>query len=83
MEIDPEYYVVTKACPGEIVWDDLTRQNARILRVEFDEWGNVGYWLECDEAEMKRTGGGRFPWEISPPAEDTNEACLPEKGQKI
>lgn len=69
MIIDPEYNVVAAAYAGEVVWDDLTGRNARILRVSFDEHGNWGYWLECDEEEMKRTGGGRFPWEISPPHE--------------
>jgi hypothetical protein len=71
MEIDPEYNVVTTAYPGEVVWDDLTRRNRAILRVTFDEHGNVAYWLECDEAEMERTGGGRYPWEISPPVRES------------
>lgn len=64
MEIDPEYSAVTRAEAGEVVWDDLTGSNRRILRVEADEHGNVGYWLESDYL-----GGGRYPWEISPPKE--------------
>ena len=67
MRIDETYGVITSAVAGEIVWDDLTRCNRRILRVDFDKFDNVAYWLECDEAEMERTGGGRYPWEISPP----------------
>ena len=67
MIIDNQYGVILDAEVGEIVWDDLARRNARILRKEHDEWGNVGYWLDCDPAEMERSGGGRFPWEISPP----------------
>lgn len=71
MIIDPEYDVIIAACPGEIVWDMFTRRNVKILRVSFDEspagCGCMAYWLECDEAEMERTGGGRYPWEISPP----------------
>ena len=54
MTIDEQYGVITHAVAGEIVWDDLTRCNRRILRVDFDKFNNVGYWLECDEAEMER-----------------------------
>ncbi|HEY2525794.1 MAG TPA: hypothetical protein VGI29_12095 [Candidatus Binataceae bacterium] len=62
MEIDPEYGVIVKAEAGETVWDNLTGRNAKILRVDMDEFGNVAVWLEGDYL-----GGGRFPWEISPP----------------
>lgn len=64
MTIDPEYGAITSVGPGETVWDDLTGTNARVLRVEADEFGNIGVWLENDYL-----GGGRFPWEISPPIE--------------
>jgi len=69
MKIDPEYDVIVEAEAGEFVFDDLTGQTRRILRVELPTHGElcVAYWLECDAAEMARTGGGRFPWEISPP----------------
>jgi hypothetical protein len=67
MKIDPEYGAIEGAEIGEVVWDDLTRRNARILAKTYDEHGNLGYWLDCERAEMERTGGGRFPWEISPP----------------
>lgn len=62
MIIDKEYGMILDAEPGEVVWDDLTRTNAKILRKERDEHGNVGYWLDNEWA-----GGGRFPWEISQP----------------
>ena len=48
----------------EIVWDDLTgRNSAHPCAVSFDEHGNWGYWLGNVTRKMKRTGGGRFPWE--------------------
>jgi hypothetical protein len=62
MTVDDEYGVILDAEVGEVVWDDLTRANAKILRKETDAQGNVGYWLDSDWC-----GGGRFPWEISPP----------------
>jgi hypothetical protein len=62
MIIDPEYGVIVFADVGEVVWDDLTRTNATIVSKKFDEYGNLGYWLDNDYV-----GGGRFPWEVSPP----------------
>lgn len=67
MKIDPETECVIHAAAGEVVWDIFTRRNARIARVSVDERGNTAYWLECDAEEMKRSGGGRFPWEIAAP----------------
>lgn len=67
MTIHPEYGVITAVEPGETVRDDLTGRNARILRVDFDEFGNAAIWLESDYL-----GGGRFPWEISRPLESDN-----------
>jgi hypothetical protein len=62
VNIDYEYNVVVDAEVGEIVWDDLLRCNQKIVRKSRDECGNLGYWLDNDYV-----GGGRFPWEISPP----------------
>ena len=62
MTIDDQYGVVVDAEVGEIVWDDLERKNARIVRKEADTHGNIGYWLASEWL-----GGGRFPWEISQP----------------
>ena len=62
MKIDPEYGVVTEAEVGDSVWDDLLGRNSVVVRVSADEYGNVGYWLDNEYL-----GGGRFPWEISPP----------------
>jgi hypothetical protein len=58
MVVDPEYDAIVSAEAGELVWDDLTGANATIIRITFDQHGNMGYWLD---------NGGRFPWEISPP----------------
>lgn len=62
MTIDEEYQIITSAEVGEIVWDDLIRQNITILCKERDESENLGYWVSSEWA-----GGGRFPWEISLP----------------
>ena len=62
--LDPEFGCIIKAEAGDIVWDDLLRVNAVIVRVDFDQHGNVGYWLNNDYL-----GGGRHPWEISPARE--------------
>ena len=67
MIIDPEYDMVVRADVGDVVWDMFTRANVKVVRVSFDKFGNVGYWLDTDEEDRKRTGGGRFPWEIFPP----------------
>lgn len=75
MKIDPETECVIHAAAGEVVWDIFTRRNARIARVSVDERGNTAYWLECDAEEMKRSGGGRFPWEIAAPVGRVALAC--------
>ena len=62
MIIDQEFGVILQAEVGETVWDDLTKKNCVILMKEWDEHGNLGYWLESEWLD-----GGRFPWEISPP----------------
>lgn len=68
MKIDPEYQVLIDADVGEIVWDDLMRKNATIVKKERDKDGNLGYWLDSDWLD-----GGRFPWEISVPREIPND----------
>ena len=74
MTIDPEYGVITSAEAGETVWDDLTGQHRKILRVDPPEGTEcAAYWLECDATETQRTGGGRYPWEISPPRKGETE----------
>lgn len=70
--IDPEYDMIVAAYAGETVWDMFTRRNVRVIRVDSDELGNVGYWLDTDAEDMARTGGGRFPWEIFPPHQGEN-----------
>ena len=63
--IDPEYGVIIGADVADVVWDDLLGKNAKIIRINMDEYGNVGYWLDNDYC-----GGGRYPWEISQPRVD-------------
>ena len=46
--------------PDTVVWDDLTRSPALIVRVDYDEWGNAGVYLSTNYLD-----GGRFPGEIS------------------
>lgn len=45
---------------GERVWDDLLDCHAKIVRIDTDQHGNTGIWLDNDYL-----GGGRHPWEIS------------------
>lgn len=53
------------AQPGDIVWDTLTGQNVKLLRIEHDGKSvSPGCWVESDYL-----GGGRHPWEISPALE--------------
>ena len=46
--------------PGEMVYDDLTGQDAVVMNVTFGNNKTVGYWLSSDYLE-----GGRHPWEVS------------------
>ena len=45
---------------GDIVHDDLTDTNCKILVIAKDEWGNVGFQIESDYGN-----GLRHPWELS------------------
>ena len=46
---------------GDTVWDDLTREEHKIIRIEYDDFGNQGVYLDNEHLD-----GGRFPWELSP-----------------
>ena len=54
---DPPHYV--KA--GDLVYDDLTGEVVRIVRLDADSAGNVCAWTDSPYPD-----GGRFPWELSP-----------------
>lgn len=45
---------------GEVVWDDLMRCPAVVVRTERDGHGNIGVYLSTAWLD-----GGRLPWEIS------------------
>lgn len=46
---------------GDEVYDDLTHNLSKVMKITVDEFGNKGIWLDNDYLD-----GGRHPWEISP-----------------
>lgn len=55
---------------GSVVFDNLTQEIHRVVRIRYDIFGNQGIYLDSDAW----LGGGRFPWELSPPPPE-NIAC--------
>lgn len=49
---------------GELAFDDLTKRVVEILKINVDENGSIGYFVDSEYLN-----GGRHPWELTPLSE--------------
>lgn len=45
---------------GELVFDELTKSEAYILKINYDNYGNMRVWLDSNYLD-----GFRYPWEVT------------------